>query len=82
MTPDEFLNIVRRHERHVNGWVGGARADLSHQDLSGLRLANANLQKAQYLLKPISVTQISVARGLAAGCCPGRIFAAQICVPG
>jgi uncharacterized protein YjbI with pentapeptide repeats len=47
MTPDEFLNIVRRHERYVNGWVGGAREDLSHQELSGLRLANVILQKAQ-----------------------------------
>lgn len=46
MTPDELLAIVRRHERYVNGWVGGARADLNHQDLSGLRLANVNLQKA------------------------------------
>ncbi len=47
MTPDEFLNIVCRHERFVNGWVGSARADLSHQDFSGMRLTSVNLQNAQ-----------------------------------
>ena len=46
MTPDEIFNIFRQHERYVNGWVGGVRADPSRQNLSGLHLPNVNLQKA------------------------------------
>jgi acetamidase/formamidase/uncharacterized protein YjbI with pentapeptide repeats len=45
MTPEEFVTTLRRHQRFTSG-NGGARADLSHQDLSGLRLPNIDLQRA------------------------------------
>ena len=47
MTPEEFVSILRRHERHTRGLTGGARADLSHQTLAGLRLSALNLRGAK-----------------------------------
>ena len=46
MDPDEFVGIIRRHERFVKGQAGGQRANLKDVDLSGLRLPGINLQSA------------------------------------
>ena len=43
MTPQELVEIIKLHERFVNGRQDGARANLQYQDLSGLRLPGLNL---------------------------------------
>ena len=46
MTPEEFVDILRSHDRFIRGVPDGQRADLSFADLSNLRLPNINLQQA------------------------------------
>ena len=46
LTPEEFVDIVKRHGRFVRGMVGGRRADLRFQNLSNLRLPKINFQNA------------------------------------
>ena len=38
MTPQELVEILKRHERYAAGQPNGTRAILENQDLSGLRL--------------------------------------------
>jgi len=45
-TPEEFVAIVKRHDRFVRGMVGGRRADLRFQNLANLRLPIINFQNA------------------------------------
>jgi hypothetical protein len=45
-TPEEFVDIVKRHDRFVRGMVGGRRADLRFQNLANLRLPRINFQNA------------------------------------
>ena len=45
MTPQEFVETLRRHDRFTRGLTGGARARLVNQDLSGLRLRDLNLRE-------------------------------------
>ena len=46
MTPQELVEILKRHERYVAGQPHGTRAILENQDLSGLRLPGLNLSQA------------------------------------
>ena len=46
MTPKELVRIILQHRDFLNGKLGGARANLSHQDLSGLKLPNINVEHA------------------------------------
>ena len=46
LTPAEFVDIVKRHEKYVRGQSGGRRADLKFVNLAGLRLPGLNLQQA------------------------------------
>ena len=45
MTPQEFVDTLRRHDWFTRGLTGGARARLVNQDLSGLRLPELNLRE-------------------------------------
>ena len=45
MTPQEFVETLRRHDRFTRGLTGGKRARLVNQDLSGLRLPDLNLRE-------------------------------------
>ena len=44
MTPQEFVETLRRHDRFTRGLSGGVRARLVNEDLSGLRLPAINLR--------------------------------------
>ena len=46
LTPEELVSIVRKHDRFLRQRQGGERANLNHQDLSGLKLPNIRLQQA------------------------------------
>ena len=46
MTPKQFVDTLRRHERFLRGLIGGVRANLNGANLSGLRLPRINLQHA------------------------------------
>jgi len=45
MTPQEFVETLRRHSRFTRGLSGGARARLVNQDLPRLRLPELNLRE-------------------------------------
>ena len=45
MTPEELVGILKKHQRYVQRMAGGVRADLKHQDLSGLKLPQVDLQE-------------------------------------
>ncbi len=47
MTPQDFVDMLRRHERFLRRQSGGRRAVLTNIDLSGLRLSNMNLREAK-----------------------------------
>ncbi len=46
ITPQEFVETLRRHDRFTRGLSGGVRARLVNQDLSGLRLPELNLRES------------------------------------
>ena len=46
MTPEELVGMLKKHDRFVRKQQGGERADLKHQDLSGLKLPGIRLQQA------------------------------------
>ena len=46
MSSADFVAVIRLHEKYSRGMRDGARAVLSHQDLSGLRLPNLNFRGA------------------------------------
>ena len=46
MTPQDFVDILRKHERFTRGLTGGVRATLRNEDLSGLRLPELNLRQS------------------------------------
>ena len=46
MAPHDFVAALKRHKRFLEGQLGGVRADLSDQTLSGLRLTDLDLRRA------------------------------------
>ena len=46
MAPQDFVAALKRHKRFLEGQLGGVRADLSDQTLSGLRLTDLDLRRA------------------------------------
>ena len=46
MTPKEFVAAINRHQRFLHKQADGVRADLTGQNLSGLRLPNLNFRDA------------------------------------
>ena len=46
LTSAQFVDLLRRHDRFTKGLIGGERADLKHQNFSGLRLPGINFRNA------------------------------------
>ena len=46
LSAEEFVDILKKHDRFVRRQNGGELADLKHQNLSGLKLPKINLQQA------------------------------------
>ena len=60
MNQEQLNHVIAEHAAFITG-LGGQRADLSHQNLTGLNLVGANLSGASFLEANLSYTNLSQA---------------------
>lgn len=70
--------IIRKHEKLNSGVLGGARADFSFHDLSGLNLVNCNLSDTNFTGARLFKTDLS-GTTLERAAFFRRIYAGPIC---
>ena len=74
MTRDELKNIIKKHEKWLNGEDGGERANLYGADLRGANLNGANLNSAN-----LCGTNLYGANLYGADLCGTNLYSANLC---